>query len=571
MKGKHLCIILAMKKNCKNCGSEFEVADEDLEFYEKVSPVFGRRKYEIPPPTLCPDCRQQRRLAWRNERNLYKRKCDATGKDIISVFSSEKVFPVYNNDYWYSDKWNALDYGRDFDFNRPFFEQFEQLMNEVPQLSRSAVGNYNSDYTNQSGWNKNCYLIFEADYDEDCMYSINIYESKKCLDVFCAMKCELCYDCLNCQNCYNLKFSQNCQNCSDSFFLKDCIGCKNCFGCVNLRNKQYYFLNEKYSKEEYERKISEINLETYANIKKMKENFRAHAKKFPHKYLNGTQNEDSTGDYLQNTQRCKNCFNVEESQDCKNVFEARNIRQTQDLTVFGSRDGADFCYDNHEIGAGVRNVCFSDQVWEGGYDIYYSKLCIKNSKKLFGCVGLKHQEYCVLNKKYSAEDYESLVAKIIEHMQSTGEWGEFFPAEISPLAYNETMAQMYFPLEKEVAVSAGYGWKDKDEKEYQVSDYKIPDRIENVSDDIVGRVLACEKCGKNYRIESSELKFYKRSGLPIPLECFECRHMERFGLRNPRRLYDRKCDKCGVELQTTFSPDRDEKVYCEECYLEEVD
>jgi Zn ribbon nucleic-acid-binding protein len=65
-------------KTCKHCNSSFEITDKDLEFYEKVSPTFNSKKYSIPSPTLCPDCRQQRRLSFRNERSLYKRNCDAS-------------------------------------------------------------------------------------------------------------------------------------------------------------------------------------------------------------------------------------------------------------------------------------------------------------------------------------------------------------------------------------------------------------------------------------------------------------------------------------------------------------
>src|SRR3989339_1282147 len=133
-----------MNKVCKNCGEGFEVTDADLAFLESVSPVFNDKKYSIFAPTLCSECRQQRRLAWRNEKTLYKRKCDFSGDDIISVFSQDKPFVVYNNDYWNSDKWSALDYCRDFDFSRPFFEQFSELFHKVPQLARSAIGNYNS-------------------------------------------------------------------------------------------------------------------------------------------------------------------------------------------------------------------------------------------------------------------------------------------------------------------------------------------------------------------------------------------------------------------------------------------
>jgi hypothetical protein len=37
-----------------------------------------------------------------------------------------------------------------------------------------------------------------------------------------------------------------------------CHSCKNCFGCVGLRNKEYCILNKQYTKEEYERLISNI-------------------------------------------------------------------------------------------------------------------------------------------------------------------------------------------------------------------------------------------------------------------------------------------------------------------------
>ena len=74
-----------MTKTCSKCSQRFDVEENDLKFYDEISPVFGGKKYAVPPPNLCPDCRQQRRLAWRNERTLYTRKCDATGKDMVSV------------------------------------------------------------------------------------------------------------------------------------------------------------------------------------------------------------------------------------------------------------------------------------------------------------------------------------------------------------------------------------------------------------------------------------------------------------------------------------------------------
>ena len=97
-------------KTCKQCNIKFEITNKDLEFYKKISPKFNGEIFQIPTPTLCPGCRQQRRLSFRNERKLYKRKCDATGKDIISMYSPDKKFKVYHQDFWWSDKWDGLNY-----------------------------------------------------------------------------------------------------------------------------------------------------------------------------------------------------------------------------------------------------------------------------------------------------------------------------------------------------------------------------------------------------------------------------------------------------------------------------
>lgn len=159
-----------MQKTCKQCGLSFEVTDDDLKFYDKVSPVFGGKKYAVPAPTLCPDCRRQRRLAHRNEMVLYKRTCDFSGKKILSMYPQEAVFPVYDPKIWFGDKWSALDYGQDFDFNRPFFEQYIELRNKVPHLALVSEANENCDFCNIVGNSRNCYLCFGSIECEDCLY-----------------------------------------------------------------------------------------------------------------------------------------------------------------------------------------------------------------------------------------------------------------------------------------------------------------------------------------------------------------------------------------------------------------
>ena len=190
---------------------------------------------------------------------------------------------------------------------------------------------------------------------------------------------------------------------------------------------------------------------------------------------------------------------------------------------------------------------------------------------LFRSASLTHKDYCILNKQYTKEEYEKLVPKIIEHMQKTGEWGEYFPTNISPFCYNETIANEYFPLTKEQAIELGGQWyKEKQEATYFGEDYRIPEDIREVHDDICQKVLRCEVTGRHYKIIPQELKFYRKMKLPIPRRCPDQRHMERLKLHNPYKLWARKCAKCAADIQTSYSPDRPEIVYCEQCYNAEV-
>ena len=197
-----------------------------------------------------------------------------------------------------------------------------------------------------------------------------------------------------------------------------------------------------------------------------------------------------------------------------------------------------------------------------------------NVEHLFGCVGLIRKKYCILNKQYTKEEYEKLVPRIIEQMKKTGEFGEFFPIELSVFGYNDTMAQEYFPLTREDALKKKCNWNDyvkvKPEGLKYIPAKDVPGSIVDISDDICKWVLACEKDGAFFKITPWELKFYRREKLPIPTFCHDCRHFERKEKINPRKLYDRTCAQCNAPIKTTYAPNRPEIVYCENCYLESL-
>lgn len=158
-------------------------------------------------------------------------------------------------------------------------------------------------------------------------------------------------------------------------------------------------------------------------------------------------------------------------------------------------------------------------------------------------------------------------------MTQTKEWGTFFPPTLSPFGYNESMAQDWVPLQKEEALKRGHRWKDDEEipNVSKVIDAKrLPDAIDDIPDDVLNWALRCSQTSRPFRIVKKELDFYRRMRLPVPHIHPDERHRQRKTLRNPRKLWVRSCAICSKTIQTTFAPDRPEKIYCEACYLKEV-
>lgn len=91
-------------------------------------------------------------------------------------------YKIYDQDEWWEDDWDAMKFGRDVDFNKPFFEQFDELRRDVSRMSLNCIGNENSYYTNYALRNKNFYLIVTADYNEDCYFGRFSDRNFKCVD-----------------------------------------------------------------------------------------------------------------------------------------------------------------------------------------------------------------------------------------------------------------------------------------------------------------------------------------------------------------------------------------------------
>lgn len=593
---------MAETRTCQNCKSDFVIEPEDFDFYEKIN---------VPPPTFCPECRMIRRFAWRNERSLYKRNCGLCKEGMIAMYHESEPFPVYCHKCWYGDGWDPLSYGLDYDFSRPFFLQWKELFDRVPRLNLWQLDMVDSPYSNIARGAKNAYLSYSlvGGGGENIFYSKSVDNSSNIFDCLSISNCEGCYENIHNDGNNNSHYCLESWGNIDCWFLFDCRNCQNCVLSTNLRNGRYVIRNKQYSKEEYFRELEKIKFGGYSEREKLRGELNGLISKAIHKYAVMGKVTRTTGNYNGDAKNAINCFYAYNG--------VENIKHCQ--RVIGLKDSYDVSYHiNSELvyeyiigGKDSQRIRFTMAALDALRESDYTDHC-GSSSDLFGCIGVRNKQFCILNKQYGEEEYKSLRGRIIEQMSeipyvdSGGRnysYGEFFPVDLSPFGYDETIAQEHFPVDKETAEKKGHRWRDKEKTRHDptVGSKDLAEYINEVSDSILKETIACKhyeegrhsafcgaSCTTAFKITPLELKFYKNKGIPVPRICPNCRHFERLRKINPLQLWRRQCmcdyeaynnsvkhfhhkeGRCPNNFETSYSPDRKEIVYCEACYNAEV-
>lgn len=534
-------------------------------FYIPEREVAHCARLGIPLPTTSPLERMRTLMAFRNEWKLYRRKCDATGADIISAYPPDSHFTVYNNAYWWGDTWDALEYGRDFDFLRGFFEQFAELQRAVPREGTTIFNSENCDYNSHIRQSKNCYLNSLVAKCEDTSYSYWMVNDKDCYDCIYTNDSTLCYftsDVNNCYQCVMLAESNNCTDCHFSYQLK---GCHNCLFSSNLVNKSYYIYNKPVTRAEFEETKKSLLNGSYTTWQHNVAEFKKLRHESVHQNIHSVNVENSTGDHLFNSRNCDYCFDAHGSEDCYNAVSLADSRDVVNSYSAGW-PACELVYMSN-VSRGCTDIAFCTYSWFSQNLRYCDSM--NSCSDCFGCIGLRRKKYCIFNRQYTKEEYEVLVPRLVEHMKERGEWGQFFPRSLSPFAYNESAAMDFFALTKEEILERGWNWREASASEYQNATLAIiPDTIVDVPDSITKEILKCDGCGKNYRIIPAELRFYRSMNMPIPRQCSTCRHAQKMQARNLPFLWERTCRKCTAPIYSSFDPTSKETVYCQECYSE---
>jgi len=540
----------AISKKCQVTGKLFKISLYEQSLY---------RFFKLPFPTMCPQERLRRKLAFVNLEGFILRNCDSSNVEIYSTYPKDAQFPVYDPEIWWSDSWDASDYQMEVDFERLFIEQLLELWKSVPRpayVSKNAFESKALHYVDRAS---NSSFVSLAQDISDCHYSKGLFNCKHCVDCYQLENCENCYESLHCLDSSMLRFSENCINCKDSWFLSSCEDCSWCLFSTNLKAKEYYVFNEYVGREKFEAIIEELNLSNRESLDSAKQKAFEFFKDKTIPPVSGYDFGQSTGNYLWSSSNVLCSFDCRESEDVLYCSSIKGVSKSIDGVGLGGESSriAQFAL----VGDGAKDVRNSVECWGNVEHLEYCSHCT-DSSYLFGCVGLKGKKYCILNKQYDEEQFWDIRKKIISYLKRKNTWGNFLTPGFCGLPYNLSAAQTYLPLGRAPAKLMGFKWADEQdslgvEKIVEKKPKSVPETNRELSQrDSEDVLYLCEISARIFRVYDHEVDFYNQMGLPPPNRSPKYRYEERMrsiarvntSLREVKRFF-------GLKKFTTTYPE----------------
>ncbi|MEK7499657.1 MAG: hypothetical protein AAB649_03555, partial [Patescibacteria group bacterium] len=310
------------QRTCQNCKTVFSIAPEDFNFYEKI---------QVPAPTWCPHCRLQRRLTWRNERTFYWRNCSLCGKSIFAMYPQNSKFPVYCRECWFSDRWDPLSFGREYDFSKNFFVQLRELFSDVPQIALQVTNSPGSEYINQALDCKNCYMVTSASNNEDCLYSNRLLNCKSVAECMAVNHVEQSFEARECRESSSIIHCDDCYGSFDLAFCRDARNTNSCFMSANVRLKSNLWRGKRVSADEFRDSLKSVNLGSHKRLQALLAEYEELKAKSITRFSWQKNAVNCPGNVIANAKNCRNSFCVSEVDNGNNLLFVDNGKDLHDI------------------------------------------------------------------------------------------------------------------------------------------------------------------------------------------------------------------------------------------------
>ncbi|MDC0357255.1 hypothetical protein OAO01_00435 [Oligoflexia bacterium] len=491
--------------SCTISGKEFVVSDEELALL---------RDFDLPLPSIAPIERWIGMTAQSMPFQLSRETCPVTKKPILSRWSPTGVIHGADADWFWSDDCDNRDAGQPYDFKRPFFDQLIEVADRSFAPAINRINCEDSPYVNACVGLNRCHLCFACENLQDSVYCALCYSSTDLLLCVGCQDSELSYHCIDCREVYGSRFLQDCINCANCYWCVDCIGCSNCFACAGLRQARdgYFIRNEKVSKEEWEQTISELTFGSYnAELRATEE-----AELFlsdQRDYTTNLHNENCSAiDHVHNSKNLHTALHVTNCEDCKDLILSTNARNCFSSMWIHNSERA-------YMVAGAVNAydcLFCDGAVGDAQNHTYNFCGYNGCAHLFGCFFLKKQSYCILNRQYKPGEYRELVPRILAHMKSTGEWGQWFPSKLYGAPFRESWSAFAFGdlNDQEIEQRGLLNFSFSDQRTISEG-ITLPDHINDFEEELCQQEICCEVSGKPFGVGRKELSAFTKHKAPV--------------------------------------------------------
>ena len=549
---------------CALTGEKWVMDEREIGWY---------RKLNVTPSPLAPRTRTCHVYAYSNGVQWWWNKHTENGKQLLTYVHPVTPYKIIPDLEWHARDFS--DRGMVYDATRSVLDHIHQLLLTVPlpasrnlvqpenSVSMVSLGDQDSYFTTGSKSKRTLFATTAVEVED----SMLVYHSRFVTNS---------YSVVHSRNIHNSTYVRESNDCSNSTFLFDCRNCEFCYGATNQRNKNYLWMNEQLTQQEWEKRRAEIDFSCRSTFEEQFSLFHAlmlQETVWPENFNEKVQG-DTSGEYLHDCIGCRDCYFVEGAKNVERCSFTLNTLSENCYCCHGIVGAAD-SYQSLTIKNG-QAIYFSSQIIDSR-DVEYSLNCF-SCEHCFGCVGIRNKKFHLFNKPYSEADYWKELDRVKCQMLEEGTYGSFFPISWTYIYPPESGLGLYLSLKQDEVDRIGAPMFDPNTNgamgeamngQVALATSEIPDCIDVMPiKEWTGKLFQDTTVNRRFTFLKPELEYYREHHLFPPNTHFIARMKKLIRSAQANRFEMTTCQKCHKEIQVAVnaeSPER--KIYCRACYL----